>query len=180
MTTDFNEFTRKPFTALQLAQLGISGYPSSKFRMRDLLDKERVPRHLSQLRGGGYVYYFNDLPEKMRNDIVAHFHSLNQKEDEIRQKLSSKEVDSILYAAAPEYNRKKADKYLSLYNDYNHLRGNALKVAVAKYNHEHPAQQTSYARVKAVFKEYEQCGIVAFLGKYGKNLKKHNGAGRCF
>lgn len=171
MTTNFNEFTSKPFTARQLAHLKLTGYPNSKFRMRDLLDKERVPRYLSQSRGGGYVYCFNDLPEKWRNDIVAHFHSLNQNEVENHQKLSSKELDSILYAAATEYNRKKADKYLSLYNDYNHLRGNALKVAVAKYNHDHPEQQTSYARVTAVFKEYEQCGIVAFLGRYGKNLK---------
>ena len=168
---DFNEFTSKPFTARQLALLKLPGYPNSKFRMRDLLDKERVPRHLSPHRGGGYVYCFNDLSEKMRNDIVVYFHNLNKNEVEISQKLSSKELDSILYAAATEYNRKKADKYLSLYNDYNHLRGNALKAAIKKYNQEHQEQQTSYQRVKAAFKEYEQCGIVAFLGKYGKNLK---------
>jgi len=171
VTTDFNEFITEPFTARQLAQLGVSGYPSSKFRMRDLLDKERVPRYLSQRRGGGYVYCFHDLSKKMQEDIVAHFHGLNQKEVKNRQKLSSKELDSILYASAPEYNRAKADKYLSLYNDYVHLKGNTLKAAIEKYNQEHPEQRTSYQRVKAVFKKYEAAGLVAFLGRYGKNLK---------
>lgn len=169
---NFDTFISIPRTALEYAQLEVSGYPSSKFRMIERLNKEGVPRYQSQRRGGGYVYCFHDLPKKWQEAIIAHFQNLNQNEIEIRQKLSAKELDSIVYAAAPEYNRKKADKYLALYNDYAQLKGNALKVAIEKHNQEHPEQQTSYQRVKAAFKEYEQCGsIVAFLGKYGKNLK---------
>jgi len=168
---NLDKFVGIAHTAQEYATLGLSGYPSSKFRMIELLTKERVPRYPSQRRGGGCVYWFHDLSKKWQEDIIAHFHSHNQNEDEIRRELSSKEIDSILYAAAPEYNRKKADKYLSLYNDFSHLRGYALKQVIAKYNDENKEQRTSYARVKAVFKEYEKTGVAAFLGKYGKNLK---------
>ncbi len=169
---NFDTFISIPRTALEYAQLEVSGYPSSKFRMIERLNKEGVPRYQSQRRGGGYVYCFHDLPKKWQEDIIAHFHSRIQNEIEIRQKLSSKELDSTIYAAAPEYNQRKADKYLVLYSDYARLKGNALKDAIEKYNQEHPGQRTSYQRVKAAFKKYEQCGIAAFLGKYGKNLKK--------
>jgi hypothetical protein len=172
VTTDLNEFIAEPFTALQLAQLGVPGYPSSKFRMSEYLYKEKVPRHSSQRRGGGYVYWFRDLPGKWQNDIIDHFNYQKRNEDGIRKEVSEKEIDAVLYAAAPEYNRKKADKYLALYNDYSHLKGSELKAAIAKHNREHQNKNTSYPRVKAVFKEYEQYGITAFLGKYGTNIKK--------
>ena len=168
---DFDTFISVPRTALEYAQLEVPGYPVSKFRMREQLHKERVPRYQNQRRGGGYVYCFHELPKKWQEDIINHFQTLNQNEIEIHQKTSSKELDSIIYAAAPEYNKRKADKYLALYNDYAHLKGNALKDAIEKYNQEQPEQKASYSRVKAAFKEYEQSGIVAFLGKYGKNLK---------
>jgi len=167
-----DRFTSVPHTALEYTDLGVTGYPSSKKRMLDLLYREQVPRYPSQRRGGGYVYWFRDLPERWQNDIIAHFINSNRTEEDIRREVSEKEIDAILYAAAPSYNRIRADKYLALYNDYSHLKGNDLKAAIEQHNRQHPEQRTSYPRVKAAFNEYEQCGIVAFLGKYGKNLNK--------
>lgn len=164
---DQDEFISRAFTALELSKLAVPGYPLSKIRMRARLEKEGVQKYPSHKRGGGFVYWFRDLPQKWQNDIIQYFHKTPPS-----KQIDGKEIDATLYAAAPEFNRKKADKYLALYNDFSHLKGNELKAAIEKYNREHPTQKTSYPRIKATFKEYTQCGIAAFLGKYGKNFKK--------
>jgi len=89
---DFDTFISVPRTALEYAQLEVPGYPVSKFRMREQLHKERVPRYQNQRRGGGYVYCFHELPKKWQEDIINHFQTLNQNEIEIHQKTSSKEL----------------------------------------------------------------------------------------
>ena len=171
MEKDFETFISTPHTAREYASLAVPGYPSSKFRMCELFYKEKVTPYPSQRRGGGHVFWFHDLPEMLRNKIEQHFLHLTKKKDDATKEISKTKIDTVLYSTAPAYNKKKADKYLALYNDFSHLKGNELKSAIEKYNQEHPAQRTSYPRVKAVFKEYAQSGIVAFLGKYGKNLK---------
>lgn len=167
---DRDELYSRAFTALEFTQLAVPGYPLSKIRMRKRLEKEGIRKHPSQRRGGGFVYWFRDLPEQWQNDILKHCVVLDTGKD-TDLKISKAEIDAVIYAAARDYNKKKADKYLALYNDYAHLKGNTLRTAIKNYNQEHPDQKTSYPRIKAAFKEYEKSGIVAFLGKYGKNSK---------
>jgi len=169
---DLDTFTGIPHTDQEYADLRLPDYPGTRRGIKKLLRREKIKPIPRQGRGGGYVYWARDLPEQWRNDIIAHFSRSNQTEEDIRREVSCKEIDAIRYAAAPNYNQIKADKYLALYNDHSHLRGNELKAAIAKHNHDHPEQRSSYQSVKTAFKGYEQCGIVAFLGRYGKNLKK--------
>lgn len=162
--TDIDAFATVPHTALEYAELKLSGYPISKRRMIEKLERECVPSYPAQRRGGGYVYWFKDLPENWQKDIVAHFSS--------RTKISFSKIDKKLYEAAPSFNRKKADKYIALYNEFHHLRGKQLIAAIEKYNQEHPEQRSSYKSLKAIFKQYEECGISAFIGKHGQRKNK--------
>ncbi len=83
--------------------------------------------------------------------------------------LSEDEIDAEFYAAAPEYARRKADKYIQIIKASEGLRGDELKEFIAvEWNRKHPNFKTSYPRVIESRKAYEEQGIAGLLAKYGK------------
>ncbi|MBL7997452.1 MAG: DDE-type integrase/transposase/recombinase [Candidatus Kapabacteria bacterium] len=82
------------------------------------------------------------------------------------------DIESKLYAEAPEYNRRKADKYRTLLNETENLRGSALKSYIEKWNAQNPDSATSYRSLMRIRSEYAERGIDALLGGYGKTRNR--------
>lgn len=76
-------------------------------------------------------------------------------------------IDSELYSSAPAHARRKADKYLNLINLTEGLSGKALRDFVSQWNHTHPDDKTSYARLMDARKNYSEAGLPALLGRWG-------------
>ncbi len=85
----------------------------------------------------------------------------------IRQ-LSDEEIEITVYAAAPEYARRKADKYLHIINSCAGMKGTELRQFVAEWNSKHPESKTSYDAILDARKKYLEEGVSGLLAKYGK------------
>jgi hypothetical protein len=69
---------------------------------------------------------------------------------------------------APEWSRRKAEKYLSLIRASEGLKGHDLKTFLENWNSQNSDLQTSYSRLLDARKRYQAEGIAALLAKYGK------------
>ena len=88
----------------------------------------------------------------------------------VQQLLTENEADALIYAKAPEYNRKKADKYLTLIKLTEGLKGEKLTQFINKeWNVKHPDYKTSYPRLIDARNGYKIFGISYLLGDYGKS-----------
>lgn len=83
--------------------------------------------------------------------------------------LTEKDVDLEIYSAAPEFARRKADKYMQILKASAGLKGDELKDFIAEWNREHPTFTTSYPRVIEARKLYLEQGIAGLLAQYGKS-----------
>jgi len=99
MIDDLVKFARKPRTASEFANLRLPGYSATKQGTFEKLYKFKVQRH-PRPSGGGYVFWFWDLPEEWQNDIMLHFMRQVRTKEVIHQDVSQKEIDAILYAAS--------------------------------------------------------------------------------
>jgi len=95
------KFACCPHTAREYAEMGLRGYPATKMGMFGRLYGARVKRHPGQGRGGGYVFFFRDLPSRWQADIVVHFIRHNRTES-IPGEISRKTIDEVLEAYAVE------------------------------------------------------------------------------
>jgi hypothetical protein len=77
-------------------------------------------------------------------------------------------TDDEIYATAPEYARRKADKYVCLIKQSDGLTGDKLKQFIATWNSNNPDAKTSYPRLLDARKQYYHQGISALLGQWGK------------
>jgi putative transposase len=77
------------------------------------------------------------------------------------------EGDAEIYATAPEYARKKADKYIAILNACKGINGTELKEFVTKWNQLHPDMPTSYPSITKIRIQFKTSGISALLGNYG-------------
>jgi len=88
----------------------------------------------------------------------------------VQSSLTENEADSIIYAKAPEFNRKKADKYLALIKLTEGMKGDQLRQFITQeWNVKYPDFKTSYPRLIDAISKYKQNGISALLGNYGKS-----------
>ncbi len=158
------EFTSMPRTAREFSLLKVTGWPETKNGIRKFFLQEGVRSIPRKGRGGGFVYPFQNLPEHRQTEVMCHFIRQGKEkraQESVQEAIPEKGIDALLYAEAPAFNRKQADKYLSLYQAFGHLKGDELKKALS--------WKASYSRCKAVFKAYEESGIVGLLGQYGGN-----------
>lgn len=86
--------------------------------------------------------------------------------------LSDADIDAHIYATAPAWARKKADRDLFLYKKFGSLKGQALKEAIAQHNERHPDLKTSYPSVMRIRKTIEEEGRSGLLAQYGKAAGK--------
>lgn len=130
---------------------------------------EIIARDRSSGKGGGYEYLLSSFPEDVKEDYYI---------NRIRQE---KSVDIIMddeelklnefaeaYANAPEYNRRKYDKYMSVINAAGNLKGKKLKYFIDEWNMKHPEFKTSWPRVMDARKTLNELGPLGLLGSYGK------------
>jgi putative transposase len=81
---------------------------------------------------------------------------------------SLSDEDLRIYSSAPDYARKKADKYLQVIHSVKNATGADLMDHVKKWNANHPEFQTSYASITRIRREFAASGVHALLGNYGK------------
>lgn len=130
-------------------------------------------------RGGGREYHVSCLPENTRIALVnmdRNFQPENlsrrtRKEHNLSDEPipdTDKSLELELYSRAPEYNRRKADKYLQILKVSAGLKGSALQNFISQWNVMNPEFQTSYPRIMEIRKIYAEQGISGLLGQYGK------------
>lgn len=90
------------------------------------------------------------------------------------------EIETEIFADAPEWARKHAQKYVTLLSKCEGLKGNSLKKFIANWNGSHRDQKTSYRTIIDIRKKYEKGGITALLPKYGKTVGKTTVDNRLF
>ncbi len=86
--------------------------------------------------------------------------------------LVEEDVEAELYARAPEWARRKADKYLMILKATEGLKGEELMSFINEWNQKHPDFKTSYQRVMDARKRYKEQGIAGLLAQYGKRAGK--------
>lgn len=80
---------------------------------------------------------------------------------------TEEEIENEIYTRAPEWQRRKADKYLQIIRTAAGLKGTALKQLIAEWNGINPDFKTSYDSVLEARKKYAEQGIMGLLAKYG-------------
>lgn len=84
-----------------------------------------------------------------------------------------------LYLQAPDYNRRKYDKYypffqsVGFFEDLKLPRLNELKELIIHWNKEHAVYPVGLKSVYKLAKELKEKGVDAFFGGYGQNRGKH-------
>ncbi len=78
-------------------------------------------------------------------------------------------TDAEIYAAAPEYNRRKADKYMELIKLTDGMGRSEIESFCAEWNRVYPDCKTSYNSIAAARKAYRDSGVAALLGRLGSN-----------
>lgn len=81
--------------------------------------------------------------------------------------LSDEEIESEIYAAAPEWAKRQADKYLRIVRAASGIKGAALRQFIAEWNGQNPDLKTSYDSVLEARKKYAEQGVAGLLAQYG-------------
>lgn len=126
--------------------------------------------HLANMREDGSIE-----ARKVDNSYEYLLQSLPadaQAEYAIQYRTTTPAGDSELYASAPDYARRKADKYLQIIQAAGDIRGMKLKQFVCLWNTNHPDNRTSYARIVDARNRYRLNGVAALLGQWGKREGK--------
>ncbi len=118
----------------------------------------------------GYEYLLSSLPEKAVRKWVA-----GGRGEEVgggKLGVGKEEIEVMeftdAYAAAPEYNRKQYDKYMSIIQAAGDKKGFELKDFINEWNMKHPDYKTSYGRVMAAKAILYKMGPAGLLADHGK------------
>lgn len=84
--------------------------------------------------------------------------------------LSDEEIESEIYAAAPEWAKRQADKYLRIVRAVSGLKGATLRQFIAEWNGQNPDLKTSYDSVLDARKKYSEQGVTGLLAQYGHSV----------
>lgn len=116
--------------------------------------------------GNQYRILLTSLPPEAQ----ARYWSARMGAEPARMEPETAELNARLLAETPDYNRRKAEKYLSLFHAAAGLRGQALRRFLDEWNEQNPDCTTSYQSYMREKKRYEQGGFAALLGQYGKTV----------
>jgi len=124
--------------------------------------------------GGTYKkFIFSSLPADMQEQISSH-ETLKKIKAASTTPAPFDSTDIEIYASKyqenPDYNRRKADKYMQLLHVMDGLAGRELENAIEIWNQEHPAMRSSYKAFMAIRKKVELQGKTVLIGKYGNRL----------
>lgn len=76
--------------------------------------------------------------------------------------------DMRIYSSAPDFARRKADKYINILRSSRGVSGVDLKAFVSQWNYNNPDFPTSYQSVNKIRRDFNAVGVAALLGNYGK------------
>jgi len=158
------------------ALVGFPGMPRTIQGTLKKLNREGTRFREVPARGGPggkrREYHISSLPEVTRIALVAKDRESrsgrNQNSSNEPIPDTSESLELELYSRAPEYNRRKADKYLQILKVSADLKGSALQNFISQWNITNPEFQTSYPRIMEIRKIYAEQGISGLLGQYGK------------
>lgn len=118
------------------------------------------------------LYRFDYLPPAWQEKIDAHEAQAKLKELGIDTHTpfdrDTVEHDALSYAHAPEYNRRKFDKYANILHESALFNGQELREWVAAWNQKNPAWKTSYPSIMRARKQAKEQGKAALIGEWGK------------
>lgn len=123
-------------------------------------------------------YLFDALPATWQSQIKYHedVERLEAAGVTINEAIPSgglSEFNAITYADAPEYNRRKADKYSLLLHKFSLYDGSELKQKIAEHNTTcEPGLKTSYPAIMKARTAMKQYGFTALIGKHGNTRGK--------
>lgn len=140
--------------------IDLLGISKQAFHKARLLRKYKC-RPVFDTGGIQYQVYLASLPSELQ---VKYW---DKKNDNPEEKHEAVLTDAEIYAAAPEFARKKADKYLALITQSKGLVGNALKAFIADWNRQNPDAKSSYARLLDARRVYQTEGLCGLLGQWG-------------
>lgn len=83
------------------------------------------------------------------------------------------EIAMQRYAAEPEYNRKKADKYAPLMKLCEGKKGKEIEKVLEAWNAQNPESKVAYRSIKRMQSEYAKNGMDALVAKYGKTRNQN-------
>lgn len=147
----------------KFGELNLSSYPKTKKGADKLAKRLKLKRRPNKGKGGGWEYLW---PREVQLLLDKRNAAPPAPLD-----LSEIEANCIAYSNAPEFNRKKADKYLYFIKLTEVMEGLELRAFLASYKKTNPETEVpSYPRLLAERKAYEESNksIDALLGKYGK------------
>jgi putative transposase len=81
--------------------------------------------------------------------------------------IDERRADLPAYHQAPEYNRRKANKYMAVLQASAGLKGAALEKFIAEWNVRYPEMRTSYKSLLRERAAVEKQGLAALIGKHG-------------
>ena len=156
-------------TAQEWADMRLPGIPhtESGFIRYANKNKDDWQSRNRKGKGGGLKYSPRSPSPEMLDVLKQRFHS---NAEQINEQQNDLDLDVELYAQAPDYNRKKADQYLWIFQLDPGVKGvqeieeflNDLRL---KYPGRYIPSRASYYRKK---REFQHDGKSALLGQYGK------------
>ncbi|HNV71190.1 MAG TPA: DNA-binding protein, partial [Candidatus Ozemobacteraceae bacterium] len=175
------------YTAPELAE-GLPGLTKSVTRINRRAAREGWKAQDRAGRGGGREYHISSLPPETRAALVKRAQgaalpavistpapiaatsgsAVEIAEPDYRHLVpNSVETDSAAYDSAPDYARRKADKYLTILHACDGLFGADLIKFVETWNVEHPSMSTSYPAILRARKTKEATGASGLLARWG-------------
>ncbi len=170
----------------------VTGFKIVNYKKTEVFNLNNLPVDVQASFNNNQNTHQTSLPRKSKDDSSpsSGFHLLKDEQWQVEIKcperegakrpinpaiahklkfLSDKETDMIIYSSAPEWAKKKADKYRQILNASEDLKGEALKKFISDWNQRHPAYKTSYSRVLDIRKSFTEQGISGLLAQYGKS-----------
>lgn len=136
------------------------------------LGREKVRFREVPAKGGpGGVrreYHISCLPPKVQVALAKEARSAGSSLPAAPAGLADPSTELEIYSRAPEFNRRKADKYLQILKASAGLKGAALMEYITEWNLQNPEFKTSYPRIMDMRKVWREQGIAGLLGQYGK------------
>jgi hypothetical protein len=120
------------------------------------------------LGGERILIKFSSLPFPIQNRYYNKHHIQNLSTHEIAEK-QLQENELAIYNNVPEYKRKKARKYLAIFNAAQGLKGNDLKDFINNWNILHPEDAVSLQSYYREVERYKAEGVTALFAGYGSN-----------
>ncbi len=127
----------------------------------------------AKIDGNSYIVHIDSLPVDARADYYS------RQIDNADQKQYAKEAELEMLNAAPDYNRRLAYKYLSLFRAVEGLKGADLHEFIKTWNAKN-TMRTSYNMILTKKREYKDKGIIALLGRWGTNKGRTTVEDECF